>query len=55
LNCKKAVDLGADAAGAKMDVVDPTTGENPAQSRTVSGMRVRLAPFAVAVISLAHQ
>jgi hypothetical protein len=45
--------LPPEAAGARMDVVDATTGENPAQSSTVSGTRVMLAPFAVAVISMA--
>ncbi len=48
-----AVGLPPEAAGAQMDVVDATTGENPAQSSTVLGTRVTLAPFAVAVISTA--
>jgi hypothetical protein len=52
-NAVVGVTLPAEASGARMDVVDPTTGENPAQSSTVSGTRVTLAPFAVAVISTA--
>src|SRR6202012_15400 len=43
------VDLPAEASGARMDVVDTATGENPAQSSTVSGTQVTLTPFAVAV------
>jgi hypothetical protein len=50
-NAVVGVNLPAEASGARIDVVDPTTGENPAQSSTVSGTRVTLAPFAVAVIS----
>jgi hypothetical protein len=46
------VELPAEAAGARMDVVDLTTGENPAHRSQVSGTRVMLAPFAVAVIWL---
>jgi hypothetical protein len=45
-----AVDLPPEAEGARMDVVDATTGENPAQSGRVVGTRVTLAPFAVAVV-----
>jgi microcompartment protein CcmK/EutM len=46
-----SVNLPAEAAGGRMDVVDATTGENPARSSTLSGTRVVLAPFAVAVVS----
>ncbi len=46
------VDLPPEAAGVRWDVVDTTTGENPAQSGTVAGTRVTLSPFAVAVIFL---
>jgi hypothetical protein len=52
-NAAVGVDLPPEAAGARMDVVDASTGENPAQSCTVLGTRVTLAPFAVAVISTA--
>jgi len=45
------LNLPAEAAGARMDVVDSTTGENQARNSTVSGTRLTLAPFAVAVIS----
>jgi hypothetical protein len=38
--------------GASMEIVDLTTGENPAQRRLVSGRHVILSPFEVAVISL---
>ena len=51
-NAVAGINLPAEASGARMDVVDPTTGENPARSSTVSGTRVTLAPFAVAVISM---
>ena len=51
-NAVVGVNLPAEASGARMDVVDPSTGENPAQSSTVSGTQVTLAPFAVAVISM---
>ncbi|HXD00838.1 MAG TPA: glycosyl hydrolase family 39 [Verrucomicrobiae bacterium] len=47
-----SVNLPPEAAGARMDVVDVTTGENPAQSGTVPGTQVTLTPFAVAVISM---
>jgi len=47
------VDLPTEAAGSRMDVVDTTTGENPAQCSTVSGTRVMLSPFTVAVLSMA--
>jgi hypothetical protein len=46
------VNLPSEAAGARMDVVDLSTGENPAQTVTVSGTQVTLAPFAVAVLFL---
>jgi len=46
------VDLPAEAAGARFAVVNLSTGENPAAVSTVTGARVTLAPFAVAVISL---
>jgi hypothetical protein len=49
-NADVGVNLPPEAAGARMDMVDPTTGENPPQSSTVLGTRVTLAPFAVAVI-----
>lgn len=52
-NAAVSVDLPPEAAGARMDVVDASTGENPAQSRTVSETQVTLAPFAVAVIFMA--
>ena len=45
--------LPSEAAGARMEVVDATTGGNPAQRIAVSGTRLTLAPFAVAVISVA--
>ena len=45
------IDLPPVAAGARMEVVDVSTGENPAQNRPVSGSQVTLAPFAVAVIT----
>ena len=45
-----SVDLPPEAANARMDVVDTSTGENPAQSSTVSGTQVTLPPFAVAVV-----
>jgi len=45
-----SVDLPPEDAGARMDVVDISTGEDPAQSSTVSGTRVTLSPFAVAVV-----
>jgi len=47
-----SVDLPPEAAGARMDVVDTLTGENPPQSSTMPGTRVTLSPFAVAVIFL---
>ena len=52
-NAAVSVNLPPEAAGARMDVVDDSTGENPAQSRTVSGTQVTLAPFAVTVIFMA--
>jgi hypothetical protein len=51
-NAAVSVKLPSEAAGGHMDVVDPTTGENPAQHSAVSGTQVTLAPFAVAVISM---
>jgi hypothetical protein len=51
-NAAVSVKLPPEAAGGHMDVVDPTTGENPAQRSAVSGTQVTLAPFAVAVISM---
>ncbi len=45
------VDLPAEASGARLEVVDLSTGENPAASRTLTTSRVTLAPFAVAVVS----
>jgi len=52
-NRSVTVDLPAEAAGARQEVVDLSTGENPAAVRTLSGSRLTLAPFAVAVISAA--
>ena len=51
-NATVGVDLPPETKGALIEVIDPTTGENPAQGRTMSGTRVTLAPFAVAVISM---
>jgi hypothetical protein len=45
-----SVNLPPEDAGARMDVVDTVTGENPPQSSTVSGTQVTLSPFAVAVV-----
>lgn len=50
-NAAVGVDLPPEAVGARMDVVDATTGENPAQGSRLSRTRVTLAPFAVAVVS----
>jgi hypothetical protein len=47
-----SVDLPPEAAGARIEVVDGSTGENPAQSSTVAEPRLTLPPFAVAVVSL---
>jgi hypothetical protein len=52
-NATVGVDLPPETVGARMDVVDAKTGENPAQRRTVNRIRVTLAPFAVAVVSMA--
>ena len=49
-NAAVELDLPPEAAAARMDVVDAATGENPAQSSTLSGTHVMLAPFAVAVV-----
>jgi hypothetical protein len=46
-----AVVLPPEASGARMDVVDATTGEEPARRIVVPGRRLTLGPFAVAVIS----
>lgn len=51
-NATKAVELPAGINATRMEVVDATTGENPPQHRFVSGRRIILSPFAVAVISL---
>ena len=51
-NAVASVKLPPEAAGAQMDVVDPTTGNNSAQRSAVSGTQVTLAPFAVAVVSM---
>jgi hypothetical protein len=51
-NAAVSVNLPADAMGARLEVVDVASGENPARRETVSGTSVTLAPFAVAVIWL---
>jgi len=45
------VELPPEAAGAWMQVVDATSGENPPQKSRLRETRVTLAPFAVAVFS----
>ena len=47
------VKLPVDVLGARVEVVDGATGENPARSSTMQGTELTLAPFAVAVVSLA--
>ena len=44
------VALPASADGASVEVVDAATGEGPAQKRLLSGTRLKLEPFAVAVV-----
>ena len=51
-NAPVGVNLPSAAANARVEVVDLTTGENPARRGLVSGTQVMLAPFAVAVISM---
>ena len=55
LNATVGVDLPPETLGARMNVVDPMTGEDPAQRRTVTSTRMTLAPFAVAVVSTVPQ
>ena len=45
------VELPSEEADARMDSVDAASGENPPRSCQVSGTRVSLLPFSVAVIS----
>jgi hypothetical protein len=52
-NATVRVKLPADTKGAWINVVDAGTGEDRASASAVSGKRITLAPFAVAVISLA--
>ena len=40
-----------DAAGARLMTVDQATGDSPARAESVAGNTVRLAPFAVSVVS----
>lgn len=46
------VTLPPDAVGARLEVVDLSTGENPAQRSQIASPHVTLAPFAVAVVTL---
>lgn len=50
-NVAVGVHLPQEMANARMEVVELTTGEEPAQYGVVSGTQVTLAPFAVMVIS----
>jgi hypothetical protein len=50
-NAAVDVVLPPEAAGARMDVVDAASGEDPARWIVLPGTRLRLGPFAVAVIS----
>lgn len=47
-----SVELPSGTTEARMEAVDATTGEKPAQSSKVSGTRVTLGAFGVAVVSL---
>jgi hypothetical protein len=49
------LDLPPGTVVARMAVVDAAAGGSPAESSTISGTRVTLTPFAVAVISLKAQ
>jgi hypothetical protein len=46
------VTLPAAVHGARMDVVDGVTGENPPSRTHITGNQITLAPFAVAVVGL---
>jgi hypothetical protein len=52
-NSTITVELTTDVLGSKVEVVDAATGEDPARISTLLGTQLTLAPFAVAVVSLA--
>ncbi len=52
-NAAITLNLPPGAAGARMDLVAPATGENPPQRTVLSGTQVTLEPFAVAVVRFA--
>lgn len=55
-NSKITVGLPDEVAGAQVDVVDVVSGENPAQTTTLSGTKITLSPFSVAVVIIpAHE
>ncbi|MGC9944283.1 MAG: glycosyl hydrolase family 39, partial [Verrucomicrobiota bacterium] len=55
-NSKITVGLPDEVAGAQVEVVDVVSGENPAQTTTLSGTKITLSPFSVAVVIIpAHE
>ena len=43
-----------ESTGAKIEVIDQTTGSNPPASSTLDGSSFKLGGFAVAVVTLTH-
>jgi hypothetical protein len=46
------LDVGPQAAGGRLEVVDEATGESPARASTLDAHVITLAPFAVAIVTL---
>jgi hypothetical protein len=51
-NAPKIVTLPKEAAAARLEEVDLSTGENPPRSTRINGLTVTLAPFEVAILNL---